>query len=141
VLRRIWVQNYFWVEGHIQWRSQEDLPPAAKFIASPYDPEARYGKKRETRWTGYKVHLTETCEEHLPHLITHVATTPAPRTDEAMTETIQAELEQADLTPRQHLLDSGYITAPLLVSSQQQHGIVRDWSCPWRCQVASQHRA
>ena len=52
VLRRIWVQNYFWVEGHIQWRSHEDLPPAAKFIASPYDPEARYGKKRETRWTG-----------------------------------------------------------------------------------------
>jgi transposase len=123
VLRRIWVQNYFWVEGHIHWRSQEDLPPAAKFIASPYDQEARYGKKRETRWTGYKVHLTETCEENLPHLITHVATTPAPRSDEAMTETIHAELEQANLTPRQHLLDSGYITAPLLVSSQQQHGI------------------
>jgi hypothetical protein len=26
------------------------------------------GKKRETRWTGYKVHLTETCEEDAPHL-------------------------------------------------------------------------
>src|SRR6266567_2485613 len=30
-------------------------------IRSPYDPEARTGKKRETTWFGYKVHLTETC--------------------------------------------------------------------------------
>jgi len=32
-------------------------------------------------------------------------------------------LPQTDLTPRQHLLDTGYITAPLLVSSQQRYGI------------------
>ena len=30
-------------------------------IRSPYDPEARTGKKREMTWLGYKVHLTETC--------------------------------------------------------------------------------
>src|SRR6266566_3949595 len=81
------------------------------------------GKKRETRWTGYKVHLTETCEEEGPHLITHVATTAATTTDEAMTETIHADLRQTELTPSQHLLDSGYITAPILVSSQQRYGI------------------
>jgi transposase len=81
------------------------------------------GKKRETRWTGYKVHVTETCEEESPHLITHVATTAATTTDEAMTETIHAELSRASLTPRQHLLDTGYITAPILVSSRQQYGI------------------
>jgi transposase len=123
ILRRIWIQNYVWIEGQIHWRSNEDLPPGNQFINSPYDPEARYGKKRETRWTGYKVHLTETCEEDAPHLITHVATTAAATTDEAMTETIHADLQQTDLTPRQHLLDTGYITAPILVSSQQQYGI------------------
>jgi transposase len=123
ILLRIWIQNYVWVEGQLRWRSNEELPPGKQFINSPYDPEARYGKKRETRWTGYKVHITETCEEHAPHLITHVATTAATTTDEAMTETIHADLQQTDLTPRQHLLDSGYITAPILVSSQQQHGI------------------
>jgi hypothetical protein len=69
------------------------------------------------------VHLTETCEEDAPHLITLVTTTAATTTDEAMTETIHAELQQTKLTPRQHLLDSGYITAPILVSSQQQYGI------------------
>src|SRR6266700_1232390 len=122
-LRRIWIQNYVWIEGQLHWRSNEDLPPGKQFINSPYDPEARYGKKRETRWTGYKVHVTETCEEDAPHLITHVTTTAATTTDEAMTETIHAELQQTGLTPSQHLLDSGYITAPILVSSQRQYGI------------------
>jgi transposase len=55
------------------------------------------------RWTGYKVHITETCEENAPHLITQVATTAATTSDEAVTETIHADLEQTDLTPHQHL--------------------------------------
>ena len=53
------------------------------------------------------MHLTETCEQTLPHLITHVATTRAPKTDEAMTETIEEELSQADLSPREHCVDAG----------------------------------
>jgi transposase len=52
ILRRIWVQNYVWVEGQLHWRSNDQLPPGKQFINSPYDQEARYGKKRETRWTG-----------------------------------------------------------------------------------------
>jgi len=123
ILRRIWIQNYVWVAGQIHWRSNEDLPPGNQFINFLYDLEARYGKKRETRWTGYKVHVSETCEEDAPHLITHVATIAATTTDEAMTETIHEDLQQADLTPRQHFLDSGYITASILVSSQQKYGI------------------
>ncbi len=115
-LRRIWLQNYVWVQGHLRWRGNEELPPGKQFINSPYDQEARSGKKRETRWTGYKIHVTET-------LITHVATSAATTTDEALTETIHAELQQTELTPCQHLLDSGYITAPILVSSQQHYGI------------------
>jgi len=139
ILRRIWLQNYVWVEGQFHWRSNDDLPAGKEFINSPYDPEARYGKKRETRWTGYKVHMTETCEEDAPHLITHVATTAATTTDEAMTETIHADLKQASLTPRQHLLATGYITAPILVSRRASVRDRSDWSCSWRCQVASQH--
>src|SRR5579884_2109588 len=124
VLRRIWVQNYFFDEvGHLRWREAENIPPATLFINSPYDPEAHVGKKRTTLWTGYKVHLTETCEQMLPHLITHVATTLAPRTDEAMTEQIQEELHQADLVPGEHLVDAGYVSARVLVKSQQRFGI------------------
>ena len=48
-------------DGAVRWRAAGDLPPCAIRIDSPHDPEARYGTKRATRWTGYKVHLTETC--------------------------------------------------------------------------------
>ncbi len=44
------------------------------------------------------VHLTETCEQDAPHLITHVTTTAAATTDEALTETIHADLEHMGLT-------------------------------------------
>jgi transposase len=37
----------------VQWRSNDDLPPAALLIQSPYDVEARFGVKRTTTWTGY----------------------------------------------------------------------------------------
>ncbi len=123
VLQQIWVQNYSHEEGQVRWREQGDIPPAAQFINSPYDPEARLGKKHSTMWTGYKVHLTLTCEQDQPHLSTHVATTAATKTDEAMTEVIHAELHQADIAPQQHLLDAGYVTSQVLVSSQKRFGI------------------
>src|SRR5881397_1138361 len=102
----------------------------------------RHAMARSARRGGPEtsVHLTETCEKESPHLITHVATTAATTTDEAMTETIHAELEQRDLTPGQHLLDTGSITAPILVSSQQHDGILRDWTRASGCEMASQHR-
>ncbi len=69
---------------------------------------------------GDQLLVTETCEKNLTHLITHVATPSAPRTDEAMTETIHHDLQQNDLSPSQHLVDSGSVITPILVSSQQR---------------------
>jgi transposase len=60
LLRQIWVQNYYYEDGQVRWRSNEDIPPPARYISSPYDDEARYSKKRSTTWVGYKVHLSET---------------------------------------------------------------------------------
>jgi len=106
-LRRIWVQQYYRSDSEMRWRREADgLPPAAQFISSPYDLEARYAKKRTTSWVGYKVHLTETCAEDQPHLITHVETTPAPIADGDVTETIHAALKQKDLLPSVHLARS-----------------------------------
>src|SRR5215467_4759614 len=51
-MRRIWVQNYWMEDEHLRWRETEDLPSATLFINSPYDPQARLGKKRSTLWTG-----------------------------------------------------------------------------------------
>ena len=43
--------------------------------------------------------------------------------DEAMTEIIEEELYQADLSPREHCVDAGYVSARVLVNSQQHFGI------------------
>jgi hypothetical protein len=77
-LRQVWVQNYYRVEEAVRWRSSENIPPPSRYIGSPYDQEAHYSKKRSTTWVGYKVHLRDRCEPHLPLLITHVETTSAP---------------------------------------------------------------
>jgi transposase len=123
ILRQVWIQNYLYVDGELHWRTNDNIPPPAQFLDSPYDPEARYSKKRSTMWVGYKVHLTETCDADLPHLITQVATTPAPTTDDTMTMPMYEDLKQHELLPGQHWLDSGSITAKTLVRAQQDLGV------------------
>jgi transposase len=85
ILRRVWIQNYWWDGTQFQWREADNIPPAARFISSPDDSEAHDARKHTTQWVGYKVHPTETCEDDLPHLITNIATTPGPAADGAVT--------------------------------------------------------
>jgi len=82
----------------------------------------RRGTAKSAVPPGWDRRSTETCEKDSPHLITHVATTPAPPADEAMVEPIHADLEQEHLLPSQHLLDSGSITAQTLATSQNDYG-------------------
>ena len=81
VLRQDGPQYYDLSEGKARWRAGPSKENGEGVIRSPYDPEAQTGKKRETTWLGYKVHVTETCEDDEVHLITHVETTPAGVTD------------------------------------------------------------
>ncbi len=113
VLRQVWLQQFYAVpvEEPMRWRTAEDLPPAPLLISSPYDPDARYSKKRDTEWVGYKVQLTESCDDEMPHLITNVETTPAPTADNTMTGVIQAHLAARDLLPSEHIVDAAYVTA------------------------------
>lgn len=125
ILRQVWVQQYVYVEGKLLWRepSSTGLPPNKLSIASPYDPDARNRTKRDTNWTGYTVHLTETCEENSPNLITNVETTPATTPDGAMTQTIHESLAKKDLLPSQHLLDMAYVDAEHLVTSRHEYQV------------------
>ena len=74
VLRRVLVQNYTrTITGSkevIKRREKEPegdgLPPGHARIASPYDLDARWGVKREEFWLGYKLHVTETCDDAPP---------------------------------------------------------------------------
>ncbi len=45
VLRRVWVQQFEWIDGKLHFRSDDNIPPPAKMICSPYDVEATYGRK------------------------------------------------------------------------------------------------
>jgi transposase len=124
-LRRSWIQQYYRAGTEVRWRTTEGLPPAALFLSSPYDTEVHYAKKRSTSWIGYKVHLTETCDEGAPHLITHVETTSAPMADSDALAPIHRALAGKGLLPNVHLVDTGYTSADLLVASQHEHGTPR----------------
>lgn len=126
VLQQVWPQQYLLAadgSASVQWREKGQLPPAAERIASPYDTEARYSSKGSTEWVGYKVHLTETCEVNAPHLITNVETTMATEQDVDQVDAIHESLEQHDLLPGQHLVDSGYVSAEQLVKSQTRYSV------------------
>lgn len=123
VLRRVWVQPFWVQDGQIRWRSNDDIPPASKLISSPYDPQARMSSKRSTSWTGYNVHLTETCDDDLPHLIVHVETTPATTQDIERTGVIHQELERKDLLPSEHFMDTGSVDGDHIVSCQTRYGL------------------
>jgi transposase len=168
VLRRVLLQNYtrtITAGGRevIKRREKEPegdgLPPGHARIASPYDTDARWGVKREEFWLGYKLHVTETCDDpppctcgpasaagqaaagsagegaqdrghdkgcaHLvfPNLITHVATTDATVTDNQMTTAICEDLARKNLAPGRSYLDSGYLSAAVVVSALTTWGI------------------
>lgn len=69
------------------------------------------------------MHFTETCDDGAPHLIPHVETTKASVTDDAVTERIHEALEEKHLLPEKPIVDPGYLSAKLLVESQQTYGI------------------
>src|SRR6266699_1996329 len=118
LLRQVWQQYYDLSGGKAKWRLGPQAGADEGIIRSPYDPEARTGKKREMTWLGYKVHLTETCavetgEETqalpMPQLIVQVQTTVANVQDVEMTATIQEDLAKRDLLPEDQIVDTGYV--------------------------------
>lgn len=110
--------------SQVRFKASRELPPAAEGIESPYDIEARYRHKRDTQWTGYMVHVSETCEPTTPHLLTHVHTTPATVHEAQCTTPIQQALVDKDLAPQEHLVDAAYVSSELLVQSREDQGIL-----------------
>jgi transposase len=129
VLRTAWARHY--VRGEpsaggsprVRFKTNHEVSQANEKVESPYDPEARYRSKSGMNWTGYMVHISETCDEDNVHLITHVHTTPADVHEAMCTESIHKALADKGLTPREHLVDAGYVSAELLVRSRVHYGI------------------
>ena len=124
VLRQVWTARSTKEDGQLRWHIVQEMPATAEQISSPYNPEARYGKKRDISWTGYKAHLTETCDPETPHVITNVETTLATTPDDHMLTVVHQSLAKNELLPSEHLVDMGYTGCRMLVESQQRHGVV-----------------
>jgi transposase len=116
-LRQIWGHHYEQIAGEIRVLDPKEMPEADHRIESPYEVEARYSTKRSMGWVGYKVHLTESCDEGFPHLITDVHTTAATATDVKQLAAIQQRLARSGLLPAEHLADSSYVCGSNLVFS------------------------
>jgi len=122
-LSEVWKQQYRGAQGQVSRLTPKEMPPVGEWIRSPYDREVRYGKKRSFEWIGYKVHLTEYCDDDSPHLITQVETVPAIEQDHHALVPIQADLAAKGLLPEQQLVDAGYISAKRILHSRENHGI------------------
>lgn len=120
VLRVSWVQQYHRDERGVRRREGKNLPPVHHRSCSPYDTDARYRITHGSGWTGYKAHLTETCEPDAPHVITQVATTTAVVADTEMTEPVHQALAARELLPDVHVVDAGYTTAALFLSATER---------------------
>ena len=130
VLRRVWARHFERASGssdpgapaQVRLRPVQGRGPGDR-IESPYDTDARFRDKSGTGWTGYMVHLTETCDQGAPRLIVHADTTPANVHEAMRTAAIHEALAAKGLTPAEHLADAGYVSAEHLVCAHEQQGI------------------
>lgn len=138
ILRRVWMQQFEVLDGHWHFREDENIPPTAKMICSPYDIEATYRHKLTSWWVGYKMHLTESCDEDTPRFITHVETSRAGNGDVDVTPVIHQALKEKALLPKEHLTDTNYAEAKQFVQGQRDYGIDLIAREPGRSPVAGQ---
>jgi len=122
-LRQVWLQQYYVEDGRPRRRKTKNSPLSSQKIVSPYDTEARFSVRRSVKWEGYRVHLTETCDEDLPLLITNVETTTSASLDLQWTDTIHQHLQEKDLLPSEHLVDAGYVDARALLEGESKYGL------------------
>jgi len=123
ILRDVWRVHYAQENGSPRWRDSQELPPVAERMQSPYDPQAHFSMKRQFGWTGYKVHVTETCDDDAAHLITDVKTCPSMLPDMTSTAGIHERLAAKGLLPAEHFVDAAYVDADLLAQSHRDHGV------------------
>jgi len=116
LLRQVTAGHYERDGQQIRWRDGPAVSNEDR-IVSPYDQQARASRKRDTVWLGYKVHLTETCDQDpgCPHLITQVETTVATLQDSEVLAPIGEHLRAKGLSPAEHYVDQGYPSGPELL--------------------------
>jgi len=121
ILRRVWSEQFEPTEagGLPKLQERRGRSPAGR-VESPYDIEARYRTRRSTKWAGYIVHLSETCDPELPRIVTHAHTTTADVHEAKCTGVIHKAVGKKGLWPSVHLADAAYITARHLADAKEK---------------------
>jgi len=88
-------------------------------IESPHETEARYATKRGQGWIGYKIQVTESCDDDRPHLVVDLEPTAALDNDSPELAHIQARLQKQGTTPSEQYVDQGYMSGKNLVNSAE----------------------
>ena len=125
-LRRIWIQQFCTDGEKVIWRGDgQGLPPGRSRLVSPYDLEVRYAEKRGRGWTGYKVHISETCHEPdagghrpAPNPVNNPPPPPSPGTKRERKKKVPSTLAARGLLPGEHAADSGYASGALLLAAR-----------------------
>lgn len=122
VLREVWRQQYRHDqrEDRLVWRSREWLQPGSERILSPYDVDSRWSCKRAVEWQGFKLHVSEACDQDLPHLVLAVRTTAATLNDHEALDDVHQDLAGRDLAPELHFVDGGYSGVELIAQALEQ---------------------
>lgn len=105
------------------YKSKTEVASLTPEAESPYDPEVRYRRRNQNTWVGYQAHLTETCDDDYPHLITSVATSSASEYETTQTPLIHDRLADLKLLPAEHFVDAAYISAEILLEAQEKYSI------------------
>jgi hypothetical protein len=123
-LRQIMVQQFLVdARGRLRPRTPRGglVPPKVR-IESPYELEARWVRRGNTRWTGCLAHVTETCDEAGTNVITDVATMVSAADSQALPG-IHTRLTRRQLLPSQHLVDGGHPCVVLIDQAAREHQI------------------
>jgi transposase len=143
-LRQVLVQNYYRdPAGRLRWRDDDGdagLPPSAARIVSPCDTAARYSRRGQvTRRAGYLAHVTGTCADDVPNVITDVATMPATSAGTAALKGTHDRLARRGLLPAGHLAGGGCTSLARMERARRVHQVTLTGPLPGN--PARQHRA
>ena len=118
VLQTVFSQNFTVDSRKVQLR--KDCVDCKEKIQTPHDPEARYARKRDKTWTGYKAHITETAaDKGKVNFITDMTTTNASERDSETLPQIQENTQDRNLKPQEQFVDKGYMTEDNLADSRK----------------------
>jgi transposase len=111
VLAQIITENFVVDEGEdaVRVRAPDERPDDR--IATPHEPDARYGKKRNHKWLGDQAHVVETADEDRPNLVTDVLSTDPRAEDSTVLEQIAWRARSGTPEVDTLIADGGYASA------------------------------